>query len=266
MLGRPLDVRRHALERHLQLLERTGGQVCGQRVPQRLIGVQGGPGLGQRAQPAEDRAGEQVGGVQVEPELGQLPDRDRRRVLGDHDPVDRAGRRADDEVRHHTRLEQGAQHPDLVRAEQSPAAQHERDRTGHAANLRHDRSRPGSSAERRARTLLGRLAGALDRPARRRCAGTRRPRAAPTPAARRPPPGAARRRSSEPRTAGSTKPGGAGRSGPPVPWVSGTVTSRACSASSSGLFRLLMGSAYPRTGRREHVARSGASGGGDHDD
>jgi len=61
----------------------------------------------------------------VAPDLLELCDAGHRGVAGEVCTVDRAGRRADDQVGSHARGRQRAQHADLHRAEAAAAGEHE---------------------------------------------------------------------------------------------------------------------------------------------
>jgi len=80
------------------------------------------------AQPAEQSGGEHVRAAQTAPHGGKLVDVGLGAPPGDPRPVERADRRADDDVRVDAGCEQGVQHSDLHGAEVSPTAEHERRR------------------------------------------------------------------------------------------------------------------------------------------
>ena len=66
------------------------------------------------------------------PQRGEPLDRGRGRVAGEHRAVDRADAGADDEVGGDAGGQQRLEHADLVRAEDTAAAEHERGRPRHA--------------------------------------------------------------------------------------------------------------------------------------
>jgi hypothetical protein len=122
--ARGLDAGRHALERQFQVGEVAPGQRGGQQPAQRLERVQVRAGPDQVGGPAPQLLAEGQPQFVALPHPGQPPRRTRR-VGGHERAVDRADRGAHHQVGPHARLGKRAQHADLVRAEQPPAAEHE---------------------------------------------------------------------------------------------------------------------------------------------
>jgi hypothetical protein len=126
VLGGALDRCGDALEGHLQVLDPVDRQVGRQQLAQGTAPVQVGAAPQRGAEPLPDRAGEHAAALgQLLPQPGQAHCRLDGRVGRDEGPVERADRRADDEVGHDPGLEQRPQHPDLAGTEHAAAAQDE---------------------------------------------------------------------------------------------------------------------------------------------
>jgi hypothetical protein len=96
------------------------------------------PRAGHGEHPGERRDREHVAPAHLEPQRGELVDRLRREVArGDERAVDRADRRADDDVRADAVVGERAEHADLDRAEARAAGEDEGD-----AHIRFARRRP----------------------------------------------------------------------------------------------------------------------------
>src|SRR5215469_6974656 len=113
------------MERELEVVEVLGWELFGEQLPQRFDGVQvsAGPDQGDRA-PHPGLAEYHTQRL-ASPEVGE-PFGRAVRVGGNEGAVDRADGGADDQVGAYVGFAQGAQHAYLVRAEQPPAAEHER--------------------------------------------------------------------------------------------------------------------------------------------
>jgi hypothetical protein len=125
--GRVLDAGRHALEGQLEVGEVLPGQDARQQPAQPLQRVQVGPRTQQPHRPAPQSLAEGQPQLVTFPHLPE-PDRRAGRVRRHQRAVDGADRRTHDEVGPDAGLRQRLQHADLVRAEQPPAAEHERRR------------------------------------------------------------------------------------------------------------------------------------------
>jgi hypothetical protein len=136
----PFDAGRDALEGDVELGEGVHREVIGEQVAQRLPRVQVRPGPHQGADPGQHRTGEDPLRGEFLPHRAQPVDRRRHGVGRDERAVDRADRRAHDQVGTDAVLEQGRQHPDLGGAEHSPAPEDERRA---APPGRHQRRRHG---------------------------------------------------------------------------------------------------------------------------
>ena len=117
----PLDAGRDALEGQLEIGELLPGQGALQHAPQWLDGMQVGAGLGQPGQPSPDALAERLAEVVALPQVGQP--RGRSRGVRRHErTVDGADRGSYHQVGPDAGLGQGAEHADLVRAEDPAAA------------------------------------------------------------------------------------------------------------------------------------------------
>ncbi len=124
-LGGRLDRGRDTLEWDAQRFDRIHRHGGGQQPAQALVAVQVGARAGERPEPAEDRAAEDVVALEARPHLREAGDRRDRRLGGHRGAVDRADRRAHHQVRHDTALEQRAEHPHLVGPEVPAASEDE---------------------------------------------------------------------------------------------------------------------------------------------
>ena len=160
VLGGPLDAGRAALERHRQVVEGGPAELRASAAGAAAPGSAGGSGG--RSGPAAGAASRRrrCAASGDDPELGQAVGDPLVRGGGDGRAVERADRRADDQVGRIPASQQGPGHADLDRAEDAAAAEDEPDGAGEP--FRHGSQRNAATADRR-RTRRPREAGG-DRP------------------------------------------------------------------------------------------------------
>jgi hypothetical protein len=117
----PLDAGRDAVEWQLEIGEVLPGQGALQHALQRLDGVQVGAGPGQPGHPPPDALAERLAEVVALPQARQ-PCGPSGGIRRHECAVDRADRGSHHHVGPDARLGQGAEHADLVRAEDPAAA------------------------------------------------------------------------------------------------------------------------------------------------
>ena len=129
MLRRALDRGGHTLKGDLQVFNALHGKRPEEARAGFAERLDVGPTAGQRADAAQQSAGRHLRDVGAAPQAAQALHPASRRIGGEERSVDRAHRRAEDEIRPDVALRQGTQHAHLMGAQYAATAQNERDLT-----------------------------------------------------------------------------------------------------------------------------------------